>query len=113
MGVAAVSQIMLTKRIDISSPDLWIQATVGASLGKAVVHSMHAVGSGDQPATYMTLTLADAVISHYGVEIMADGSRECIYISYSAMEYEYVQYDNSTKIGESKKSYDLLKRKVG
>jgi type VI secretion system secreted protein Hcp len=106
-----VSDILITKQVDASSPKLFREACTGKQ-GKTVVIDFVTTGSpGD---TFLQYTLSDSLVSSYSVASTGDRPSENLTLSFTKMEMKYTPYDQSHKPGAPiVTSYDLTTTKSG
>lgn len=112
-GVAQVSELTLTKSTDISSPDLFLQACNGKSLGIATLSVLQTGGSTEQAQEYLIITLSDALVTSYLIEGFAGRPTERIHVSFTKIQFEYVEFDGKTKKAPVKKIYNLQTKTAG
>jgi type VI secretion system secreted protein Hcp len=100
-----VSEVVLTKMMDSTSPLLFQEALIG----KAVKAKIDLVETGaDQLNTYLELTLTNAMISGYSVSSGGDRPSESLSINFTKIEYKYTPYDDKHKAGTAVPvTYDL------
>ncbi len=101
------SEITLTKATDLSSADLFMQATCGESLGKADLHIVNVRDKKVEP--YLKIELHDAIISSYSASSGGDRPSESFSINFTKITYQYDKWDGGTKITGTAKKYDLKK----
>jgi type VI secretion system secreted protein Hcp len=103
----SVSEIVLTKNMDSTSPLLCQEALVG----KAVTAIIEMTETGtDKLETYLTLTLTNALISGYSFSSGGDRPSESLSINFTKIEYKYQGYDDAGKVDSTKKqtlTYDI------
>jgi type VI secretion system secreted protein Hcp len=58
------SEVTFTRGTDKASPELWMQAIAGKSLGMATVHFVQ-TGGVDKKQTYMMLEFDESIVSNY------------------------------------------------
>src|SRR5215475_12372948 len=61
------SELTLSKPTDIASPELFMQAVCGKSLGLAEVHFLQTGGADKKEQVYLKIDLTDPIISSYSV----------------------------------------------
>lgn len=86
-STASVSEVTVTKQMDASGPKFFLEACIGAK-GKEVKFDF--VQTGDPGATYLTITLSDALVSGYSVSSGGDRPSESISINFTKVEVKYV-----------------------
>ena len=107
----SVSEVVISKSADASSPKMFGEACTGKE-GKKVVIDFVTTGSpGD---TYMQCTLNDTLVSSYSISSGGDRPQENISLSFSKMEMKYIPYDEKHKPGSPiVVNYDLTSTKSG
>ena len=102
-----VSEVVVTKMMDSTSPKLCQEALIG----KAVTAEINLVETGsDKLETYLTVKLTNAMISSYSFSSGGDRPSESLAINFTKIEYTYQGYDDQHKADPSKKksaTYDL------
>ncbi|MBI3898983.1 MAG: type VI secretion system tube protein Hcp [Gammaproteobacteria bacterium] len=95
---AKITDLTITKRMDSSSPKLFLESCCGT--GKNVILHLSKTGSGTGSDVYQEYKLKNALISHYSVGGNAtDKERptESITISFVELESKYTPYDEDGK----------------
>lgn len=88
---ASLSNIILEKLADLSSPVLRQHCAMGKTLGKAVIEFMRADGDG-KPICYERWTLANVMISTVTYDSGAGGTmKETVHLAYSKINWEHVK----------------------
>jgi type VI secretion system secreted protein Hcp len=110
---AHVSELMLTKQGDITSPELFAQAVVGATLEEANIVVKRPQGAGGALETVVKITLTNPVVSSFSSQCGANGvPTEHISLSYEKIKFEYTGFDSTKKQANPAKTYDLSKRQM-
>ncbi|WP_409281687.1 Hcp family type VI secretion system effector [Pseudomonas defluvii] len=106
---AHVSELMLTKGADKTSPEFFIQAKIGTAFTKATVVSLHAAGPNKPLQRMLSLELSKPIVSSYATQ-GSSGNRpsEHISLNFSAIKYEYHYFDGGERKGSAEKSYNLI-----
>ncbi|BDT60828.1 type VI secretion system effector [Massilia varians] len=90
-GKATLSDIMLEKLADLSSPLLWQHCAMGKTIPKAVFEFMRSDGDG-KPICYERITLANVMISNVTYDSGGGGiMKEVVQLSYSRINWEHVK----------------------
>lgn len=107
---AFMSELMLTKMADISSPNLFSNAVDGTCLGLATITVLHTEGAKkNMPA--VTIELKDAVISSFSSQSSGAGqASEHLTLNFTDIKYEYHKFKGDQGDGSVIKSYDLIKK---
>ena len=108
-GQPNVSELILIKDGDISSPNLFLQSLTGKTLGDATVHLIQTAGEDNTNQVFMELKLADAIVSGYSAKSSGDRPTENIQINFTKIEYAYTEFTGKEKTPEVRKKWDLLK----
>ena len=90
-------EMIFTKEIDKSSPQLWMAASAGTVYTKVVISFFRAVGGSDSTGTtknarqeYLTITLRNVLVSHINSAVTSeDLPAEEFGLKYSAVKWEY------------------------
>lgn len=101
----SISEISITKQMDLSSTALFTEATIGK--GKKVVIHLCKTGS-DEIETYQEYELEDCMVSGYSVSSGGDRPQESISLSFSKILCTYTPFTPDGKAGSPNKSgYDV------
>lgn len=88
---ASLSDIMLEKLADLSSPLLRQHCAMGKTIPKAVFEFMRADGDG-KPICYERMTLTNVMISNVTYDSGAGGTmKEIVHLAYSRINWEHVK----------------------
>jgi type VI secretion system secreted protein Hcp len=100
-----ISEIVVTKVQDISSPHLFAEATVG----KAKPVQMHLMGTyGGELKPYLKMTLDKVLISGYSQSSGGDRPTESLSLNFTKVTLTYHSYDGQGRVTSTKTvSYDL------
>jgi type VI protein secretion system component Hcp len=99
---ARISALMLTKTADQASADLCCLSISGASLGKATLHIIQAVGGENNLQPVLEIELSDSVISSWAIKGSATAAVELISISFKSISYRCSAFCGSTPRSEMK-----------
>lgn len=107
---AFMSEVMLTKMADVSSPNLFSNALEGTCLGLATITVLHTEGvHKNKPA--VTIEMKDAVISSFSSQSTGAGqASEHLSLNFTDIKYEYHKFKGEQDDGSIVKSYDLRKK---
>ena len=101
----SVSEIVVTKMMDATSPKIFREACIGKSK-KVEIHLVRTTEGNFE--TYMEYVLSSTLISGYSVSSGGDRPSESITFNFTKIEMNYVKYkDDHTKDGNIPASYDL------
>ena len=110
---AHVSELVLTKQGDITSPELFAQALVGKTLELANIVVKRPQGAGGALETVVHITLTNPVISSFSSQCGANGvPTEYISLSFEKIKIENTGFDSTNKLASPAKTYDLSKRQM-
>jgi type VI secretion system secreted protein Hcp len=103
----SISEVTITKQLDLSSPKLFAETCVGT--GKKVL--VHFVRSSEQLATYLEYELEDCLLTGYSVSGSGSGDPfETISMSFSKIMMKYTPFDKNNKAGNPVPAgYDIQK----
>lgn len=108
---ASVSEIVVTKSMDVASTKLFTESVTG-STGKKV--EIHFVSTGDPGLTFAQYTLEDTLISGYSLSSGGDRPTESISLNFTKVEFKMTPHDDKNKPGTPVTvSYDLATAKSG
>lgn len=107
----SISEVTLTKNMDVSSAKLLSEACSGKT-GKEV--EIDLVTTGDPGNTYAKYKLHDALISGYSVSTGGDRPSESLSINFTKITFTYTPYDKDNKAGNPiTVDYDISTSKSG
>lgn len=91
-GVPKISDFIITKTLDMSSPYLFEQSLVGTSLGDVKIDACGASNDSDK---YLQYTFSDVIVSHYDINgISSDNSNdkpiETLRLNFTKIEMKYI-----------------------
>jgi type VI secretion system secreted protein Hcp len=88
-----VSEIVVTKTMDSTSPS-WLQESLtGSKAGTAVIDLVQTGAKKLQ--TYLTVTLTNVLVSGYQVSSSGDRPTESVTLNFTKIEFKYTPYDDS------------------
>ncbi|GGU51682.1 hypothetical protein GCM10009504_05470 [Pseudomonas laurentiana] len=104
-----VSELMLTKGADKTSPEFFIQAKIGKAFKKATIAVVQAAGANDKPQNLLTFEVAEPIVSSFSTQC-SSGNRpsEHISLNFSKIKYDYTNFDGGTSKGSVSKEYNLI-----
>jgi type VI secretion system secreted protein Hcp len=106
------SEITVTKSTDLASPDLWMQAVAGKSLGKAEVHFIQTAGPEAKGQVYLIYELEDAIISSYSMSSGGERPTESVSINFTKISKQYNQFSGGKITTGTPKKWDLMKNQT-
>jgi type VI secretion system secreted protein Hcp len=101
-----------TKATDIASPELFMQAVCGKSLGKAEVHFLNTGGADVKQQVYLKIELDGAIVSSYSASSGGDRPSESFSLNFAKISYQYDAFDGSKVKTGTPKKWDLQKNAV-
>lgn len=103
------SEITFSRGTDKASPELFMQAIAGKSLGIATVHFVQ-TGGVDKKQTYLTMEFDEAIVTSYSASSGGDRPSESFALNFTKVT---MQYDTFAKGGTVAKGnpqkWDLVK----
>lgn len=106
-GKVSISSFNFTKRLDKSSPKLFLACATGQRITKA---TLVAVRSGAQRQEYLTIVLSDVLVSSYKNAGSDEAPTDSFSLNFQKIEYEYRPQAANGGLGSpSKATYDLKK----
>lgn len=103
------SVITVTKRIDKSSPQLFLRCALGTPIPTAVITVQR---SGPEPQDFITITLRNVIISSLVTNSGPD-TFENVGLSYTVIEYSYRPQNSDGSLGEPvRASFNVNSNKV-
>lgn len=95
-SIPSISEIIISKTMDETSPLLFIEACVGI----AKTMKIHFCRTGDQTQTYMEYILNNVLISSYSVQGSGDSiPQESLSLNFDKIEVKYTPYGDDHKPG--------------
>jgi type VI secretion system secreted protein Hcp len=108
-GRSRFSVISLTKRVDKSSPQLFLRCALGSPIPTAVITLQKA---GKDPQEFLTITLRNVVVSSFFTSSTQDAV-ENVGLSYSIIEYSYRPQNPDGSLGEPiRVTFDVNRNKI-
>lgn len=103
------SEVTLSKPTDIASTQLFAQAMYGKKIGAKATLVWLQTGGADAKQNYMTIELADPIISAYSVSSGGDRPTESFSINFSKILFKYTQFKTGGEATPADpKGYDLM-----
>ncbi len=105
----SISELVITKLLDESSPKWFTEACVGK--GKTV--EIHVTKTDDELAAYLEYTLRDVLVSGYSVSSSGDRPTEQLSLNFTKIEMNVVPTEDSHAAGSPiRAGYDLALAKM-
>jgi len=92
----SVSEVVITKSMDIASTDLFMESVKGDK-GEEV--KIDIVATGNPPRVFCTYTLTNALVSGYSVSTGGDRPSESISLNFTKLEFKYIPSLQENKQG--------------
>ncbi|TWC46134.1 type VI protein secretion system component Hcp [Pseudomonas sp. SJZ080] len=109
VGQAYMSELVLDKGADKTSPEFFIQSLVGKAFDKATIVVMHAAGAGKSSQKLLTIELVKPIVSSFSTCCAANcRPEEHISLNFVKINYKYNHFDGDIEKGSVEKSYDLI-----
>ena len=106
------SEVTFTKDLDVSSAELFMQATCGKSLGEAEIHFIQTGGASSKGQVYLTVVLAEPVISSYSASSGGERPTESFSLNFTKISFKYDKFDGDKVTTGTAKKWDLEKNEV-
>jgi type VI secretion system secreted protein Hcp len=95
-GKVAVQDVVVTKRTDRASPDLYLACCNGRHIPEATLIVRKA---GENPLEYLTIHLEDVIISSFQTNAAGVEPTESVSFSFAKMEIEYTEQNSQGGAG--------------
>ena len=106
------SEVSMTKKMDVASTELFMQATCGKSLGKAEIHFIQTGGTAAKGQSYLMLELDEAIVSSYSMNSDGDRPSESFSLNFTKISYQYDKFDGGKIVTGTAKKWNLEKNAV-
>lgn len=103
----SLSEVTVTKDMDVASTKLWMQALGGKALGKCEIHWLQQ--QDNKSKVYLTLELEEALISSYGMGSNGERPTESISLNFTKVSYKYDKWDGDSVTAGDEEKWDLEK----
>ena len=109
VGQAFISEFLLTKGADKTSPEFFIQSLVGTAFDSATIVVLHAAGSSKTSQELLQISLTKPVVSSFSTQCTANNRpTEHLSLNFINIKYKYVHFDGDVNKGSVEKSYDVF-----
>ncbi len=106
---AYISEFLLTKGADKTSPEFFIQALTGKEFNKATIVVMHAAGASQKPQQLLTVELSRPIVSSFSTQCKTDSRpSEHVALNFTSIKYKYNHFDGGVEKGSVEKGYDVI-----
>ncbi|WP_409278014.1 type VI secretion system tube protein Hcp [Pseudomonas defluvii] len=103
-----VSDILLMKTADKSSPQFFIQSLTGTAFKEATVVVLHASGATQKLQQLLSIELTAPVVSTFSTQCQTDGRpTEHISLNFTRIRYQYNEFDGAAGNGTVDKVFDV------
>lgn len=102
------SEVTVNKSMDISSPDIFAEATAGKASEKCELHWVQTSGTDAKGQVYLKLDLVEPLVSSYSVSSAGERPSESFSLNYTKIEYQYDSYSGKEKKTGTPKKWDLV-----
>jgi len=106
------SEVTMSKTMDVSSTELFMQAISGKSLGKAEIHFIQTGGTDVKGQSYLTIELDEVLVSSYSVSSGGDRPSESFSLNFTKISYQYDKFDGGKIVTGTAKKWDLAKNEA-
>ena len=106
------SEITCSKSTDKASPELFMQAIGGKSLGKAEFHFLNTGGIDKKEQVYLTIEVEGAMLSSYSASSGGDRPTESFSINFTKISYKYDTFTGDKIETGTAKKWDLQKNAI-
>lgn len=103
------SEVTAAKSMDISSPDIFMEAVGGKAADKAEIHFIQTAEQKTQP--FLKLTLEGSLVSSYSMSSGGERPSESFSINFTKIEYQYDAFSGTKKTTGTPKKWDLIVNK--
>ncbi|WP_084167986.1 type VI secretion system tube protein Hcp [Pseudomonas vranovensis] len=107
-----ISELVLTKGGDQTSPVLFGQALTGKEFDNATIVVLHAAGVKNTSQKLLSITLTGVVVSSFATSCVTNSRPdEHLALSFKKIEYKYMCFDGSASKGDARMGYDVIAKK--
>lgn len=108
----SISEVTFSKSLDVASPELFMQAICGKSLGKAELHFIQTGGAAAKGQTYLKLEFEEAIVSSYSMSSGGDRPSESFSLNFTKITYQYDKYDGDKVAAGTAKKWNIEKNET-
>ena len=95
-SLPSISEIVITKNLDDSSPDL-LNYALFDSKGQKVLIEFTKTGAGSDPDMYLQFELTNTLISGYSYSSGGDKPTESLTLNFTKFNQKYIAFDETNK----------------
>jgi len=106
------SEATFSRATDKASPDLFMQAISGKSLGTATIHFLQVAGADKAPQVYLQFELGDAIVSNYSISSGGDRPTESFSLNFVKISKKYQAFSGDKVGAVPEKKWDLVANKT-
>jgi type VI secretion system secreted protein Hcp len=106
------SEATLSRASDKASPELFMQAVCGKSLGKAELHFLQTGGADKKEQVYLKFELSEAIVSSYSISSGGDRPSESFSLNFTKISKQYDGFSGGKVTAGAAKKWDLVKNQV-
>lgn len=106
------SEATFSRGTDKASPELFMQAVCGKSLGVAHIHFLQTGGADKKEQVYLKYELSDAIVSSYSISSGGDRPSESFSLNFTKISKQYDAFSGGKVTTGTAKKWDLAKNQV-
>jgi len=106
------SEATFSRATDKASPELFMQAISGKSLGTATIHFTQTAGADKPDQVYLTYELGDPIVSSYSISSGGDRPSESFALNFVKISKKYTAFSGAKVGAEVEKKWDLVANKT-
>ncbi|SDR09047.1 type VI secretion system secreted protein Hcp [Pseudomonas grimontii] len=101
------TELSLSRATDPASPDLFMQAVCGISMGDAEIDFIQTGGSDKKQQVYLKLVLGGAIINSYSVSSNGERPVENLTINFTTINYTFSAFSGDAVTSNTKRGWNL------
>ena len=102
------SEATFSRGSDRASPELFMQAIAGKSLGKAEVHFLQTGGVDSKGQVYLKYELEDAIVTNYSISSGGERPSESFSLHFNKISMQYDTFTGAEKKAGTPKKWNLV-----
>ncbi len=112
IGPAYISDFMLTKTADLTSPELFVSTMTGDRFTSVTIVLMRTAGTDSEPQKLVEIKLAHPIITGFSSCCQGDDRpKENLSLSFASIDYKFFNIDGGVAGGYTNKVYSVIKEK--
>lgn len=112
IGQAYLSEFVLTKMSDVTSPELFISTLRAEQFKSATIALMRTAGNDSKPQKLVEFHLNDPIITGFSTQCSGDDRpMEQVTLNFSSIKYTYFNISGGVAGGDSARAYSIIKDK--